>query len=265
MVKDRWTSGAEYERWMGRWSRLLAHKFLPWLDLPAGLRWLDLCCGSGIVTEAIADSCAPAHISAVDISPGQIEFAREHRSRPSITFETADAMSLPFPESSFDVAVCGLGLNFIPDPVRALEECRRVLRPGGTTAAYVWDYAGGARFIREFWDAALAVDAEAAAFDQARRFAICTQAALRDAFVRAQFEQITVRSLEIVTHFSSFEDYWTPLLTGQGSAPTYLAGRDEKTRAAICERLVSSLPRNPDGSIELPARVWAVRARSRAV
>lgn len=170
-------------------------------------------------------------------------------------------MSLPFTDSSFDVAVCGLGLNFIPDPVQALRELKRVVRPRGTIAAYVWDYAEGARFLREFWDAAVAIDPEAAKFDQARRFTICTRETLRLPFEGAQFEDITVHALEIVTRFSSFDDYWSPLLTGQGSAPAYLATRDEKTRAAIRERLHKRLPANSQGAIELPARAWAVRAR----
>jgi len=163
---DRWTSGTAYEQWMGRWSRLVAAEFLAWLNMPPSLRWLDVCCGSGILTETIADQAAPAAVMGIDQSPQQIEFARQNRARPSITYQAGDAMSLPFPESSFDIVVCGLGLNFIPNPQRAVEEFRRVVRPGGIIAAYVWDYADGARFLREFWDAAIAIDPEAAVLDQ---------------------------------------------------------------------------------------------------
>ena len=53
-------SGGDYDRWMGRWSRLLAHEFLEWLNLPGGLRWIDICCGSGVLTEAIVGHAAPA-------------------------------------------------------------------------------------------------------------------------------------------------------------------------------------------------------------
>jgi len=52
---DKWTSGAGYDQWMGRWSRLLAQEFLKWLDVSAGLRWIDVCCGSGMVTEAVVE------------------------------------------------------------------------------------------------------------------------------------------------------------------------------------------------------------------
>ena len=259
---DRWTSGAHYDQWMGRWSRLLAQEFLDWLDLPAGLGWLDVCCGSGMITEAIVERNAPASIVGVDASPDQISFARQQRAYPNVTFEIADAMVLPFPDSSFDVAVCGLGLNFLPSPAGALEEFRRVTRPGGTIAVYVWDYAEGARFLREFWDAAIAIDRKAATFDQARRFPMCAQEGLRELFEQAKLKDLTVHALDVVTRFSSFDDYWQPLLTGQGSAPGYLATRDQQIQSAIRERLRAVLPANAHGAIELPARAWAIRART---
>jgi ubiquinone/menaquinone biosynthesis C-methylase UbiE len=256
---DKWTSGADYDKWMGRWSRLLANEFLSWLNLPSNLRWLDVCCGSGMLTEAIADRCAPARVAGTDASPQQIEFARVHRARPVVSFETGDAMALPFAEASFDVAVCGLGLNFVPEPERALEEMRRVTVPNGVIAVYVWDYAEGARFLREFWDAAALVDSEALAHDQAHRFPRCNPEALRKLFEQVGLEQVTLCGLDITTRFASFDDYWQPLLTGQGSAPGYLATRDEPTRNTIRERLRNSLTPDSEGAINLPARAWAVR------
>ena len=260
---DRWTSGAHYDRWMGRWSRLLAQEFLKWLQVPSGLRWIDVCCGSGVLTEVIVERNAPASIVGVDASAEQISFARLHRAYPKVAFEIADAMALPFPDASFDVAVCGLGLNFIPSPGRALEEFGRVTHPSGSIAVYVWDYANGARFLREFWDAAIAVDGEAFAFDQARRFPICTQEGLRGLFEQEELEELSLHALDIVTQFSSFDDYWEPFLTGQGSAPNYLASRDPQIQRAICERLRAALPINAQGAIELPARAWAIRGRSK--
>jgi ubiquinone/menaquinone biosynthesis C-methylase UbiE len=261
MKFERWTSGAHYDEWMGRWSRLLAPEFLNWLSVPAGLRWLDVCCGSGVVTEAIVERNAPSSVVGIDASSAQINFAHEHRAYPNVTFEAGDAMALPFADSSFDAAVCGLGLNFIPSPSRALEEFDRVTRAGGTIAVYVWDYGDGAIFLRKFWNAAAAVDGEAATHDQAHRFQICTQEGLRGLFEQAKLEEVSLHALDIVTRFSNFDDYWEPLLTGQGSAPNYLATRDEATRTAIRERLLEALPANAHGAIELPARAWAIRGR----
>lgn len=258
--KDKWTSGEAYEIWMARWSGLLAPQFLDWLDVPPASRWLDLCCGTGILSQAIAARFRPAHVLGLDRATSQIDFARQHRAGPSIEYQVADALSLPVADSSFDVCVSGLGLNFVTDPAKALSEMRRVTRPGGVVAAYVWEYRGQVRFLREFWDAAITVDHAAAEFDQGRRFPICTSDGLRAAFLQAGLQNINQRSLDISTHFENFEDYWQPFLFGQGSAPVYLASRNEQIRDAIRERLKATLPVGSDGSITLPARALAIRA-----
>jgi ubiquinone/menaquinone biosynthesis C-methylase UbiE len=258
---DKWTSGAAYDQWMGRWSRLVAEVFVGWLALPQNLRWLDVCCGSGVLTDVIVKHCTPEQIVGIDASPQQISYAREHRSQPNVTFETGDAMHLRFNDSSFDAIVCGLGLNYLPDPIDALREMRRVSAPQGTVAIYVWDYAHGARFLREFWDAAAACDSQAPQHDQANRFTHCNPEVLQKLFQQASLGKIKVHPLDITTRFASFDDYWQPLLSGQGSAPNYLASRSEATRTAIRERLRTSLPANPDGVIELPARAWAARGQ----
>ena len=93
------------------------------------------------------------------------------------------------------------------------------------------------------------------------RFPMCTQEGLRSLFEQAKLEEIDVRALDVVTRFSDFDDYWQPLLTGQGSAPNYLATSDEQMRTAIRERLRTTLPMNREGAIELPARAWAIRGK----
>jgi SAM-dependent methyltransferase len=261
MTLDRWTSGADYDRWMGRWSRLLAQEFLSWLNISAGCRWIDICCGSGVLTESIVERVSPASVVGVDASLQQIDFARQHRTSTNVTFEVANAMSLPFADASFDVAVCGLGLNYLPNPLQALEEFRRVVQPGGTIAAYVWDYENGARFVREFWDAAIAIDPNAAAVDQARRFPICKLSELSALFAQAKLQPSRTHTLYIVTRFTSFDDYWEPLLGGQGSAPNYLISRDQQMQTKIRDRLKATLPADSAGAIELSARAWAIRGQ----
>ncbi len=258
--KDKWTSGQAYEIWMARWSSLLAPQFLDWLNIPPGARWLDLCCGTGILSQAIAARFHPAHVLGLDRAAVQIDFARQHRAAPSIEYQVGDAVTLPIEDSSFDTCVSGLGLNFVSDPAKALSELRRVTRPGGIVAAYVWEYSGQVRFLREFWDAAAAVDPSAAEFDQGRRFPICTTQGLRDAFLQAGLQDISQRPLDIQMRFENFDAYWQPFLLGQGSAPVYLASRSASVRDAIRERLRAVLPVNSDGSIILNARALAIRS-----
>lgn len=260
MPLDKWTSGRDYDAWMGRWSRLLAEGFLAWLDIRPGARWLDVCCGTGITTQAIVEHSSPGTVVGIDVNTAQLAVAREHRSHPNVSYELADAMALPFKNRSFDATICGLSLQFIPDPLHALNEMRRTTCPGGTVAVYVWDFLQGARFLRLFWDAAAEIDPQAAAFDQGRRFPLCTPEGLRAAFTAARLESPILKPLEIVTRFANFDDYWEPMSTGQGSAPHYLSLRDERTRLAIRDRVNALLPADAQGAIVLPARSWAIRA-----
>jgi SAM-dependent methyltransferase len=258
--KTRWSSGDVYEPYVGRWSRLLAREFLDWLAAPPGLDWLDIGCGTGALTEAIAERCAPRRLAGIDPSEGFLDFARR-RLGSRAELRAADAQALPFPDAQFDRAVSGLVLNFVPDQERAAAEMARVLRPGGEAALYVWDYADKMEMMRRFWDAAAALDPRGAEIDEGRRFPICRPEPLRALIEGAGFETVETRAIDVPTHFRDFDDYWTPFLGGQAPAPAYCMSLSEESRAALRERLRASLPTEADGSISLIARAWAVRGR----
>jgi SAM-dependent methyltransferase len=172
-----------------------------------------------------------------------------------------DASALPAEDASVDVVVSALVLNFVPDPIAALTEMARVTRPGGTVAAYVWDYAGKMELIRYFWDVAVELDSAATALDEALRFPSCNAVALRERFTSSLFESPEVTAIEIATPFASFEAYWQPFLGGQGPAPAYAMSLSEGERRRLHDRLRTRIPTHADGSISLTARAWAVRAR----
>jgi ubiquinone/menaquinone biosynthesis C-methylase UbiE len=146
--KDVWASGDAYEPYVGRWSRLVARQFVAWLGAPADRGWLDVGCGTGALCEVILDRASPHHVTGVDPSDGFVAFARHKVTDPRVTFQVGDAQSLPFADRSFDVTVAGLVVNFIPDQAKAAREMKRLTRPGGTVAAYVWDYAGEMQMMR---------------------------------------------------------------------------------------------------------------------
>jgi SAM-dependent methyltransferase len=148
--------GAAYECFMGRWSRAVGATFLRWVAPPRGAYWLDVGCGTGVFTELVLDTCAPASIVAVDPAAAQIDHARKQAVARRADFRIADAQTLPFPDGAFDVVASALVINFIPDRPRALAEMRRVARPGGTVAGYVWDFAAGRGTAWPFWYAACA-------------------------------------------------------------------------------------------------------------
>lgn len=140
----------------------------------------------------------------------------------------------------------------------------RAAAPGGTVAAYVWDYGGRMELMRHFWDVAVAVDPAAGPLDEAARFGLCRPDALGALWRDAGLVDVAGRAVDVPTRFADFDDYWAPFLGGQGAAPAYVATLDGDRRAAIREGLRQRLPVAGDGSIALVARAWAVRGRSPA-
>lgn len=260
-VADTWERGDPYERYVGRWSRRLAPRFLAWLAVPPGRRWLDVGCGTGALCAAIAQHASPASLAGVEPSPGFLDTARRHLAGQA-ELRDGSAAALPFEDASFDAVVSGLVLNFVPDQPAALAEMRRVACVGATVAAYVWDYAGRMELMRAFWDAAAALDPAAAKLDEGVRFPLCRPAALEALLAGAGLADVQTTALDVPTVFENFADYWEPFLGGQGPAPAYAMSLDEAARARLRERLRERLPAQPDGSIALTARAWAVRGIS---
>jgi SAM-dependent methyltransferase len=256
-----WAAGAAYEPYVGRWSRLIARDFIDWLALPGKQRWLDIGCGTGALTHEILERAAPASVVGLDPSEGFLAYARAHTDDARASFKQGDALSVPFNEGDFDAVVSGLVLNFVARPDQATAEMRRVLRAGGAAASYVWDYAGEMQLMRHFWSAAVALDPQAEKLDEARRFPICNPRALVTLFKDRGFANVECRTIDVPTLFKNFDDYWSPFLGGQGPAPTYASSLSEKQREQLRARLQATLPIEPDGSIRLIARAFAIRGR----
>jgi SAM-dependent methyltransferase len=256
-----WASGDLYEPYVGRWSRLVAREFLAWLGAPAGLDWLDVGCGTGALAEAVAERCGPRRLAGIDPSAGFIDFARRRLEGTGAELSFGNAQALPFSAAEFDRVVSGLVLNFVPDQGRAVSEMARVARPGGEVALYLWDYAGRMELMRRFWDAAAALDPRGGEEDEGVRFPICRPEPLTGLFRSTGLAEVETRAIDVPTVFRDFDDYWTPFLGGQAPAPAYCMSLGEEARAALRERLRTTLPTEPDGSIRLTARAWAVRGR----
>jgi len=257
-MKDLWQSGDPYEYYMGRWSTLVAELFVDWLSLPSGLRWLDVGCGSGALSEAVITKNNPAEVIAIDQSEGFVRAAQQ-RLGPAVTCKVGNALSLPLSDTSVNVSVSGLMLNFLPDPDSALAEMRRVTKHGGTAAVYIWDYPGKMEFLTYFWDIAVELDRNASHLHEGRRFPEANAEELSAAFTRAGFADVETRPIEVLTRFSDFDDYWKPFLGGQGPAPGYVLTLNETDRNALRYALEQRLPVKEDGSIPLIARAWAVK------
>jgi SAM-dependent methyltransferase len=259
VTHDVWADGDAYEAYVGRWSRRVAEVFVPWLNVPAGRRWVDVGCGTGALTQAVLALADPAGIVSIDPSAGFLATAGERIDDPRVVFQVGDAQALPVPSGDADAVVSGLALNFVPDPDRAGAEFARVAASGAVVAAYVWDYAEGMELMRHFWDAATEVDPAAAQWDEGRRFPVCRPARLGQLWTESGLAGVSVEAIHIPTVFTGFDDYWLPFLGGQGAAPGYLTSLPEPQRDAVRERLRARLPVGPGGDIALSARAWAVR------
>lgn len=257
--RDVWASGAAYEPYVGRWSRLVAREFVGWLGVPPARRWLDVGCGTGALSETILGTSEPRAVVGIDPSEGYVKYARAHVTDPRASFRIGDAQALPLGDGKFDAAVAGLVLNFVAVPQHALGEMRRIVRPGGVVAAYVWDYAGEMQLMRHFWDAAVALDPAARELDEGRRFPLAKPEPLAGLFRSARFRSVETRAIDVPTVFKDFDDYWSPFLGGQAPAPGYCTSLSEDRRAALRERIRQRLPVRADGTIPLIARAWAVK------
>jgi SAM-dependent methyltransferase len=258
---ESWTSDQAYEPYVGRWSRLVALRFLDWLPGGPGLDWCDVGCGTGALSHAVLATMDPGRVLGVDPSAEYVAAARRGAADARFTGTTGNATELPAENGEFDLVVSALVLNFVPQPDRALDEMRRVTRPGGWVGAYVWDYAEGMQLIRWFWDAAVALDPGAVELDEGVRFPLCAPAPLRALFAGAGLLETTVSEITVRRVFADVDDVWAPFLGGQGPAPGYCAALPADRRDALRDRYVARLPRRADGTVALTARAWAVRGR----
>jgi len=258
-VSDTWEQGDPYERYVGRWSRAVAPRFLSWLGIQHRRKWLDVGCGTGALSAAILDQCTPSSVVGVDPSEGFLEKARENLAGRA-QLRQGSATAIPLDDGSVDVVVSGLVLNFVPDQRAALAEMARVTGEGGVIAAYVWDYAGKMELMRFFWDAAVELDPDAAKLDEGVRFPLCRPEALADLFGGSGLKGVEVTAIDVPTPFASFDAYWQPFLGGQGPAPAYAMSLEEGRRARLRDRIRERLPVQASGSIGLTARAWAIRA-----
>jgi ubiquinone/menaquinone biosynthesis C-methylase UbiE len=255
----RFDDGAAYERYMGKWSRLVGESFLDWLAPNLGLRWLDVGCGNGAFTEMLVERCSPASVDGIDPSEEQLAYAA---ARPALRaagaqFRQADAMALPFPDDTFDAAVMPLVIFFVPDPPKGVAEMARVVCPGGTVAAYAWDMPGGGfpyEALREEMRA-LGVAVPLPPSPDASRID-----AMRDLWTGTGLDAVETRQISVQRKFADFDDYWTTILGGPSVGPQ-IAAMTSADLALLRSRICARLSAGVTGPITCSARANAVKGR----
>jgi len=240
-----------YDRFMGRYSVLLAPQFAALADVVVGQRVLDVGCGPGALTTELVKRLGPAAVTAVDPSEPFVAAARKRH--PGVSVESASAEHLPFPGQAFDAALAQLVVHFMADPVAGLSEMARVTRKHGVVAACVWDHAGGQGPLSVYWDAARELDPDV---DDESKLAGAREGHLTELLEAACLHEIQETNLAVSIEHPTFEDWWDPFTLGVGPAGGYVARLDPERQAELRERCREKLAPAP---FVLTARAWAAR------
>lgn len=248
-----------YDRHIGRYGAALAAGLLKAARIRPGQRALDVGCGPGALTQALAARLGARQVSAVDPSAPFVEACR--RRVPGADVRLSAAEKLPFHNGRFDAVLSQLVVNFMTDAPAGVREMCRVTRRGGTVAASVWDYADGMTLLRRFWDAALRVDPDgAAAHDEGRVMRFCTPQELERLWREAGLADVRTSELRASASYEDFDALWEPLERGVAPSGAYAAALDPARRAALRDELRLLLD-SPRGSFTLSARAWCVLGR----
>jgi SAM-dependent methyltransferase len=240
-----------YDRFMGRYSRLLSPQLADLAGIRDGERVLDVGCGPGALTAELVERLGAASVAAVDPSR---PFVTAIRTRfPGVDVRDASAEALPFEDGAFDAALAQLVVHFMSDPVAGVTEMARVVRRDGVVAACVWDHAGQHGPLSLFWQAAREIDPDAE--DESNLVGV-REGQLAALFDAAGLREIESSVLEASLEHKTFDAWWEPFTGGVGPAGAFVARLDPDRQAALRERCRALLPPAP---FALPARAWAAR------
>jgi len=238
---------AVYEKYWREQLQPAQKLLLEMAAIRPGERVLDVACGTGLVSFPAAEATGPSgRVVGTDISAKMVDEARAEAARRGLghaRFERMDAESLDLPDGSADVALCGLGLMYVPAPTDALAEMRRVLADGGRAAAAVW----GARKSCGWAEIFPIVDARVESDVCPLFFQLGTGDALAVTMESAGFREIAAERIDTTLHYASAEDAIGAAFAG---GPVAMAHDrfDEATREAAYSEYLASVAPYRDGS-----------------
>ena len=256
--------GDGYELTMGRWSRQLAEHFIDFAGAPDGEKVLDVGCGTGSLSFALAARAPNSAITGIDFSQAYVAYAKRKNIEARLAFETGDACAMPYADKSFDRVLSLLVLHYVRKPNKAIAEMRRVARPGATVAATVWDARGGFVGNRIFFDTAAALD-PAAEKHRARYYThpMTRPGELAGAWRDAGFNDVREGYLTIRMEFKDFADYWMPVTGKDGPLAAYVNSLAARYTRAVQNRAQRRLLRWRGRRSAIVRRECLGRARHR--
>lgn len=243
---------AAYDRSTARWSEQLARELVPWLGVRRDARWLDVGCGTGVVSDAIMDLAWPGAVTGLDASETFLEAAR--RRVPGARFEVGDATALPYPDASFEAVVCSLMIALVADPAAAVAHMARVVAPGGVVGLAAWDR--DEYLQHEYWEAA-----EEAGAGHHEPDAIARGDDLTRLLAGAGLRDAQTRLINVTVTFDGFDPYWETLLGRKGHVTAHFESQPPAKQAAIRESLRPRVERKPGAKVPVTAAAWGAKAR----
>lgn len=253
---EGWNQQADtYDLLTGRVTARVAPPLLDAADVMAGHRVLDVACGTGAMSTAVARRGGSP--MGIDLAEGMVHAART--ALPGVEFRVADAESLPFPDDRFDAAVGGFVLNHLLHPARCAEECARVVAPGGRVAFAVWDRPGRSPLIALLGQALEQAggDRDAGVPEGPDDLRYADTGRMRGLLEGAGLEEVSVDSLKLTVDVRDSDELWRGLTGGLVRAPAALAAHDDATRDRVrtaFDELTASFAA-PGGGLSVPAVV----------
>ncbi len=246
-------AAAAYAAFVGRYGAQLARELIAAAAIPPAGQALDVGCGPGSLTAALAERLGAERVAAIDPSEPFVNACRERV--PGADVRVGRVESLPFESESFDAVLAQLVLQLIDNRELGIREMSRVARPGAVLAACVWDW-GAMPLLRAFWDAALALAPErAGALDDAGRVGYKQPLELGQAFEVAGLEQVRSGEIWVSASYPDFDDLWRPLEVGVGNSGAFYGALVDADRRRLREDAFRRLGA-PLGPFQLEARSW---------
>jgi SAM-dependent methyltransferase len=248
-----------YEHFMGRWSARLAEPFLEFAGVKPGNRVLDVGCGTGTISLALAKRGAKT--VGVDLSESYLDGARRLRSHPDVTYEHGDACRLRFSNASFDACVSTLVIDVVPEVDLVAAEMRRVTRSGGVVACGTFDFWGGISVLDLVLDTGAVLDEGIRTLRaQIKARPIAWENGQADLWRRVGLVEVVEVPIVLSFDYTSFEDYWSSFSTGPTRIAQHLTTLPSGLRSEIEQHVRAGyLAGLPDGPRSFAAVIRAVR------
>ena len=251
----KFEDGVAYERMMGVWSQLVGSKFLKWLSPQKGQSWIDVGCGNGAFTEQIVRHCSPRKVQGIDPSEAQIAFASNRKGARKAVFQMGDAMALPFAIDYFDAATMALVIFFVPDPALGVAEMKRVVRPGGSVAAYAWDVFGGGVPTAPI---TAALRASNITYPLPPSAKASRMEVLHSLWEDAELQSVETSVITVERTFINFEELWSTNALSPTLKPV-LAELPENTISQLQNAVRERFPADAEGQITYSSHANAIK------